>query len=116
MKGNRLFVQSKHSRLLLSLLSFEKKAKTSCKKDFLDAKLIRVAPECRGTCGLACVYGGTFSQKCVLLEVIKENMKQKDARGWNSLTDLHPTHGVAPCRRLVGIIMLRRKGHTLFPK
>jgi hypothetical protein len=97
MKGNRLFVQSKHSRLLLSLLSFEKKAKTSCKKDFLDAKLIRVAPECHGTCGLACVYGGTFSQKCVLLEVIKENMKQKDARGWNSLTDLHPTHGVAPC-------------------
>jgi hypothetical protein len=72
MKGNTLLMQSKHSHLLLSLLSFEKKAKTSSKKDFLDSDLIWVPPECRGTGGLACLYHGTFGKKCILLESIKE--------------------------------------------
>jgi hypothetical protein len=61
-----------------------KKWKTGA--NFLDTNLIRVAPECHDTGGLACLYHGTFGQKYVLLEVIKEYLK-KDARDWSSLTD-----------------------------
>jgi hypothetical protein len=68
-------MRSKHNCLLLSLLSFKKKGKTSA-RIFLDANLIQVAPECRDTGGLACLYCGTFSQKCILSEVIKENLKE----------------------------------------
>jgi hypothetical protein len=60
MNENWLFVRSRHNRLLLSLLSFERKGKTSAK--FLDAMLIWVALECHDTGGLACLYHGTFGQ------------------------------------------------------
>jgi hypothetical protein len=50
-------VRSKHNCLLLSLPSFEKKENGA---NFLDANLIRVAPECRDTGGLAYLYRGTF--------------------------------------------------------
>jgi hypothetical protein len=60
MNENRLFVQSRHNHLLLSLLSFERKGKTSA--NFLDANLIRVAPACRDTGGLAYLYLGTFGR------------------------------------------------------
>jgi hypothetical protein len=55
-----------------------------------------------------------FLLKGMLLEVIKECMK-KDARGGSSLADLHPTGKVVSCRRLVGIIPLKKyRPHTLF--
>jgi hypothetical protein len=56
MNENRLFVRSRRNRLL-SLLSL-KKWKVSAY--FLDASLIRVAPERRDTGGLACLYRDTF--------------------------------------------------------
>jgi hypothetical protein len=31
-------------------------------QNFLDVNLIRVAPECHDTCGLACLYHGTFGR------------------------------------------------------
>jgi hypothetical protein len=59
MNDNRLFVQSKHKRFLLSLLLEEKEKIGAI---FLDANLIQVAPECRDTDGLPCMYHGTFGQ------------------------------------------------------
>jgi hypothetical protein len=41
---------------------------------------------------------------------------KKGARDGSSLTDLHPTRGVAPCRWLVGVTPSRNKGHALFSK
>jgi hypothetical protein len=60
MDENRLFAQSRHNRLLLSLHSL-KKRKTDA--NFLDANLIWVAPECQDTGELACLYRGTFGLK-----------------------------------------------------
>jgi hypothetical protein len=53
-------VQSRHNRLQLSLLSFEKKGKIGA--NFLDANLIQIDPECHDTGGLAHLYHGTFGR------------------------------------------------------
>jgi hypothetical protein len=42
MNKNRLFIRSRHNRLLLSLLSFKRKGKTGT-KNILDGNLIQVA-------------------------------------------------------------------------
>jgi hypothetical protein len=55
MNENRLFAQSRHNRLLLSLLALKKKG-----ANFLEANLIQLALECQDTGGLAYLYHGTF--------------------------------------------------------
>jgi hypothetical protein len=74
MNENRLFTRYRHNPLLLSLLSL-KKGKT--RAIFLDANLIRVAPEHRDAGGLDCLYRSAFGQKCILLEVLKECVKKE---------------------------------------
>jgi hypothetical protein len=59
MKENRLFTQSRHNHLLLSLLSFEKRKASA---NFMDVNLIRVAPQCHDVGGLDRLYHGTFGQ------------------------------------------------------
>jgi hypothetical protein len=44
---------------------------------FLDANLIRVAPERRDAGWLACLYHDAFEQKCKLSEALKECVKKK---------------------------------------
>jgi hypothetical protein len=61
----------------------------------------------------ACMSVSRYScPNYVLSEVIKECVKE-DARGWSSLTDLHPMCKVVPCHWLIGVTQLRNKGHTL---
>jgi hypothetical protein len=65
MNENRLFVQSGHNRLLLFLLSFEKRRK-QVQISWMVASLFRVAPECRDMGGLACPYRGALSWEAYL--------------------------------------------------
>jgi hypothetical protein len=82
MNENWLFAQSRHNRLLSSLLSLEKR--TTC-ANFLDANQICVAPERWVTGGLAF---GSIERVC----------KEKDIKDGSFLAWLHPTRRVASCR------------------
>jgi hypothetical protein len=57
MTENRLFVQSKHNRPYCPFFLLKK---GEIGVIFLDANLIRVAPESRDTGGHACLYHDTF--------------------------------------------------------
>jgi hypothetical protein len=72
-------------------------------EDFLDANLIRVAPECHDTARLACLYHGTLA-KCTLSETIKECIREERNTGdWDSLFDLCPPCRVVTCCRFIGV-------------
>jgi hypothetical protein len=59
MNENRLFVQSGHNCLILSLLSFEERRK-QVQISWMNANLIRLAPECCDMGGPACPYRGAL--------------------------------------------------------
>jgi hypothetical protein len=77
----------------------------------LDANLIRVAPECHDTCGLACLY-----RECVLSKVIRECIREKDVTDLNSLSGLRPPHGVVSCCWVVRVTSSINKGHAVLLK
>jgi hypothetical protein len=68
-------IQTQSPPIILSL--FEKR-KTGA--NFLDANLIRVAPEHQDTGRLACLCHDAFGQKCILLKALKECVKKKMLR------------------------------------
>jgi hypothetical protein len=82
---------------------------------FLDANLIQVVPKRRDTAaGLPICIVSLLAEISTFRS--DKGVREKDARGWSSLTDLCPTHGVVPCNCLVGVTPLRNKGHTFFSK
>jgi hypothetical protein len=56
------------------------------------------------------------AKMCTLKSDKGMHKREKDAKGWSYLTDLHPMCGVAPCHWLVGVTSSRNSGHTLLLK
>jgi hypothetical protein len=77
---------------------------------WMDANLIRVAPECRDTGGLPARIMALLAGR----HIYQGDRKKKKARNDSSLSDLCCSCRVASCRWLIGIFFIKKMENYAF--